>query len=77
MSRTITPDELPDLAREAHDASGLTQRAAAAELGVSIGTYGQALTPRAGLDAVRIRIVERWGGVAIEGPVYVVRDASS
>lgn len=69
---TITPDQLATRAREAFAASGLTVRAGAADLGVSLGTMSNALGERTGYDAVRARIVERWGGVTVEGPVYVV-----
>lgn len=73
--QALTPDQLANRAREAFAASGLTVRAAAADLGVSLGTMSNALGPRSGYDAVRARIVERWGGVVVEGPVYLVREA--
>lgn len=73
MATTLTPDALADTARAAFKASGLTQRAAADVLGVSLGTLSNALGTRTGYDAVRVRIVEEWGGVQLEGPVYLVR----
>jgi transcriptional regulator with XRE-family HTH domain len=69
---TYAPDDLPTLAREAHEASGLTQAAAAEQLGVSQPAYAQALSKRPGLDALRRRIVEAFTGYRVEGPNYVL-----
>lgn len=73
--RTIHPDDLPALAAEALAASGLTQTAAAAELGAQQTHVNRAIKQGGSYDALRIRIIERWGGVQVEGPVYVVRAA--
>ncbi len=70
---TYSPDDLPSLAREAHAASGLTQADAAAKLDVTPQSYGQALSNRAGLDALRRRIVSEFTTFEVDGPHYTVR----
>ena len=67
---TYRPDDLPGLAREAHAASGLTQADAAVKLDVTPQSYGQALSSRAGLDALRRRIIEAFTPYRVEGPDY-------
>ncbi len=67
---TYSPDHLPGLAREAHAASGLTQSDAAARLGVTPQSYGQALSDRAGLDVLRRRIIEAFTDYDVTGPVF-------
>lgn len=69
----IPESDLPNLAREAWERSGLTQTALSDEFGVSQSSVAQALTDRAGMTALRLRILERCGGVAVEGPVYHVK----
>lgn len=71
---TYTPDDLTPLARSAHEASGLTQAAAAERLGVTPQSYGQALSDRTGLDALRRRIIEEFSPYDVVGPEYRLID---
>lgn len=70
---TYSPDALPQLAREAHESTGLTQAAAAGKLDVTPQSYGQALSDRPGLDALRRRIVNELTGYTLDGPTYTLR----
>lgn len=70
---TYSPQDLPTLAREAHAASGLTQAEAAERLAVTQPAYNQALSTRAGMDALRRRIVEAFTPFVVEGPHYTLR----
>lgn len=63
-------DDLPALAQEAHDATGLSKSAAAERLGVSRGSYGNALNGLPSMDALRMRIIEAFSPYRVEGPKY-------
>jgi hypothetical protein len=69
---TYSPDDLPQLARTAHESTGLTQTAAAERLGVTQSAYAQALSKRAGMDALRRRIVDELTDYTLTGPVYTL-----
>lgn len=73
---TYSPNDLPALAREAHEASGRTQADAAAHLGVTPQSYGQALGNRPGLDALRCRIIAAFTDYEADGPNYTLRPKS-
>lgn len=67
---TYQPQDLSALAREALEASGLTQAQAAERLGVSQPSIAQALGRTKGLDALRRRIVEAFTEYRVVGPEY-------
>lgn len=67
----LTSDELTQAARAAWQASGLTQAAAAEQLGVSRVTFAHAVgEPQRSLLSLRVRIVEAFTDYRVEGPVY-------
>lgn len=68
----LDPKDLHTLARQAHEAGGLTQVQAAQQLGVTPASYAQALSKRPGLDALRRRIVEAFTPYRVDGPQYVL-----
>lgn len=68
----VDPDALHALAREAWEASGLTQAALGDALGVTQPSVANALGDRHGMDDLRRRIVHHCAGVELHGPVYVV-----
>ena len=76
---TVSPADLPALAREALEASGLTQAQAAEQLGVAQPSVAQALGRTKGLDALRRRIVEAFTPYRVVGPEYrlVEKDADA
>lgn len=73
--QTVLPSDLWRHAADAAAASGLTQQQIADELGAQQPHVSAALRPGPKHVGLRIRIVERWGGVRVEGPVYVVTGA--
>lgn len=69
-----TAADLTELARLAVEASGLLGKDVAAEMGVSSPSITNATTnPERNLTDLRIRIIERWGGYAVDGPLYRLR----
>ena len=72
----LAAHELTQAARAAWEASGLTQAAAAERLEVSRVTFAHAIgEPDRSLLALRVRIVEAFGGVRLAGPLYRVEPA--
>lgn len=68
--------ELAALAKELRIASGKRQREVAEELGVSRPSVVFAENnPERNLGALRRRMIERLGGVRVEGPFYRVTKA--
>lgn len=66
--------DLTELAALAVEASGLSKSDVADELGVSPASVTDATKyPDRNLSALRVRIIERWGGYAVEGPLYRLR----
>ncbi len=74
--RVHTPADLPALARAALAASGLSQKDAAARLGLSQAVVSKALSGKPGQDPARLRIVREIGGIVLDGPVYVERETA-
>ena len=79
MTPSLVPEsELRTRARAAWERSGLTQREVADALGVSQPTLAQALNdPKRSLSALRIRIIEAYGGARVSGPLYRLDPSSS
>lgn len=70
-NQSFPADDLVKLAREAFEASGLTQQQAATQLGVSQPVLARAVNqPSASLSALRVRIIEAFTDYVVEGPVY-------
>ena len=70
----IEPHELAALARKALASAGIRQTQAAAELGLSQGVISKAVSGVSGQDPARLRIIARYGGLRLRGPVYVVEE---
>lgn len=69
-----TEAELADLARLAIQRGPGTLTAAAKELGKSVTSISDAVNePTRPLTALRVQIIERWGGYAVDGPLYRLR----
>ncbi|WP_412060342.1 hypothetical protein [Rubrivirga sp. IMCC45206] len=67
-------EDLTELAALAIKASGKSKTAAAADLGVSPASVTDATKyPDRNLTDLRTRIIERWGGYAVDGPLYRLR----
>lgn len=63
--------DLTNLALEAFEASGLTQQAAADQLGVSQPAIAQAINkPERNLTKLRIEIIEAFTCYRVKGPEY-------
>ena len=71
----IREDELAALAREARQAAGVTQTAAARQLGVTQSTLSAAeLRPERNLTQLRRRVIAEFtGGYETTGPYWIVR----
>ena len=65
-------DDIVNLAREALDASGLTQREAAERLGVSQPSIAKAVTGVSSMTGVRLRLIGELSGLSLSGPFYAV-----
>lgn len=72
MSSELVPEaDLQARARAAWQASGLTQREIAADLGVTQPSLSQALNdPQRSMTALRLRVIERCRGAVVSGPFY-------
>lgn len=74
--RLLAPSDLADAAAEAVRAAGVTQKEVAETLGQSAPAVSRAVN---GTDsrghALRVEIIERYGGVRIAGPLYRVEAA--
>ena len=69
--QAIPESELHQAAKEARKAAGVTQAAAAEELGVQQPTLAQAENePERRLTKLRIRMIEKYGGYQVDGPTY-------
>lgn len=69
--RTVPPDGLAELAAEAIRRASKTQAEVAHELGQSAAAVSMAVTgSRSRGHALRVEIVERYGGVRVSGPLY-------
>ncbi len=79
--RTLTEAELAEAAAEALDAGNVSRSDAARALGVSRSALTMALDPARYPDrghALRVRLVEQYGDLAVEGPLYrLVRKSES
>ena len=69
-NQTLPADDLVKLAREAFEASGLTQQQAAEKFGVSQPSIAQALASSRSLAPLRIRIIEAFTSYDVRGPLY-------
>lgn len=72
MIPTLIPEpELQARARAVWEASGMTQWEMADALGVSQPALSNALNkPALSLTALRVRVIERYGGARVSGPLY-------
>lgn len=68
--------DLADLARLAIEKGPGTLTAASKELGKSVSSISDAVNlPERSMTALRISIIERWGGYSVEGPMYRLKKA--
>ncbi len=70
--RYVSTDDLHRYARRALEKSETTQKEAAAAFGVTQPAVAQALQPGGSPELAR-QIVERFGGYALDGPLYRAR----
>ncbi len=67
----VTGEELARLAKQSREQAGKTRQQAADELGVSWPSIFQAEEePHRSLVELRRRMLERYAGFTVEGPVY-------
>lgn len=70
-------ERLTALAREAWEASALTQIQAAEKLQVAQATFAQAVNaPARSLSSLRMRIIEAFTPYRVEGPLYQLVERS-
>jgi DNA-binding XRE family transcriptional regulator len=70
-NQIVTADQLAGLAKQAREQAGRTRQEAANDFGVSWASVFQAEEePQRSLMELRRRMLERYAGYALEGPLY-------
>src|SRR5262249_18352696 len=69
--KLIEGSELASLAKQAREAAGKTRQQAATDMGVSWASIFQAEEePQRSLVELRVRMIERYAGLRVEGPLF-------
>jgi DNA-binding XRE family transcriptional regulator len=75
-TRLHTEAELAKLAKQFREAAGVSKAEAGRMLGVRRGTVHQAEDyPETSLTKFRIKMIEKFGGMKVDGPLFRLRKA--